>query len=304
MRIIVAGGSGFIGRPLVAGLAHDGHEVIVLTRRPEGAAELPSGASAVGWDGRTVTGWGGLVDGAGAVINLAGAGLADARWTDGRRRKLVESRTQPTEAVVEAIAAASHRPAVLLQASAIGYYGFRGDAIITEATDQGQGFLPELCAAWERASEPVEAAGVRRVLLRTGGMVLGLGGGALPKMALPFKLFAGGPIGSGRQYASWIHEDDEIGAIRFLLEDQGAAGPYNLAAPQPVTNAQLGKALAQALHRPYWLPAPSFALRLLLGELADVLLESARVVPERLLAAGYRHRFPRLDAALADLYGR
>lgn len=306
MRIVVAGGTGFIGRAVVAGLAHDGYEVIVLTRRPDRiqAADLPSGARAVGWDGRTTAGWGELVDGSGAVINLSGAGLADAPWTAGRRRVLLESRTQPTAALAQAILAAERRPAVLLQASAIGYYGFRGDAVIAEGSGQGEGFLAELCAAWERASEPVEAAGVRRVVLRTAGMVLGLGGGALPKLALPFQLFAGGPVGSGRQYVSWIHEDDEVGAIRFLLDHADASGPYNLAAPEPATNAEMGRALARVLRRPYWLPVPAFALRLVLGDLAEVLLGSARVVPERLLAMGYRHRFPRLGDALADLYGR
>lgn len=306
MRIVIAGGTGFIGRPLVAGLAHDGHEVVVLTRRPDRvrAADLPRGARALGWDGRSTDGWGETVDGAGAVINLTGAGLADAPWTAARKRVLRESRVQPAEALAAAIVAARQRPAVLLQGSAIGYYGFRGDEVITESSGQGEGFLAELCAAWERASEPVEAAGVRRVLLRTGGMVLGLGGGALPKLALPFRLFAGGPVGSGRQHVSWIHEDDEVGAIRFLMDAADAAGPYNLAAPEPATNAELGRALARALGRPYWLPAPAFALRLALGELAEVILDSARVVPERLLAAGYRYRFPRLADALADLYGR
>lgn len=304
MRIVVAGGTGFIGQPLVASLARDDHEVIVLTRHPERATALPRGARAVGWDARTPAGWGQLVDGAGAVINMAGAGLADARWSAARKRTLRGSRIDATTAIADAIAAASDRPGVLLQGSAIGYYGFRGDALITESTGPGEGFLAELCADWERASEPVEALGVRRVLLRTGGMVLGRGGGALPKMALPFKLFAGGPIGSGQQYASWIHRDDEIGAIRFLLDDASTSGPYNLVAPEPATNAEMGRALGRALHRPYWLPAPAFALRLVLGELADVILKSARVVPERLLAAGFAPRFPRLDDALEDIYSR
>lgn len=304
MRIIVAGGSGLIGRPLCERLAADGHEVHVLTRSPD-RVKLPAGVTADGWDGRTPHGWSPLVDGSGveggtAVVNLAGASLAAGRWTEKRKQILRQSRLDCTRAVAEAVGKAKTPPRVLLQGSAVGYYGDRRDGEVTEDADPGDDFLARLCADWEAASRPVEAKGVRRVLLRT-GVVLAKDGGALEKMALPVRLGAGGRLGSGQQGVPWIHLEDELEAIRFLLEAESARGPFNLTAPQPVTNEELMETLGRVLHRPVWLPAPGFALKLALGEMSDVLLTGQLAVPHRLQEAGYEFRFPVLEPALEDL---
>jgi uncharacterized protein len=299
MRVVITGGSGLIGRALVSDLSAAGYETVVLSRWPERVGGLPAGARAVGWDGASAAGWGELAAGA-AIVNLAGANLAAGRWTVRRKRLLSESRLRATAAVVAVAGAVEPRPAVLLQSSAVGYYGPTGDEPIAEEHAPGDDFLSRLCVAWEDASGGVEEAGVRRVLLRT-GVVLATEGGALPKMALPFRLFAGGPVGDGRQWLAWIHLADMVGAMRFLLESDEARGAFNLSAPTPVTNRDLAHALGRVLHRPSILPTPAFALRLALGEMASVLLTGQRAVPQRLLAAGYRFRFTDLEAALADL---
>ncbi|HUO86864.1 MAG TPA: TIGR01777 family oxidoreductase [Thermoanaerobaculia bacterium] len=302
-RVIVTGGSGLIGRPLVDGLAADGHEVIVLSRAPERVDRLPAGARAVGWDAESADGWGELADGAGGIVHLAGESLADWPWSDEKKRAIRDSRVRSSLAVLEAIRRAAVAPRVLLQASGVNYYGDTGDRVIDEEEPPGEGFLPEVCVEWEASTEEVEQRGVRRALLRT-AMVLSTEGGALPKLALPFKLFVGGPTGRGDHWMPWIHRTDQVAAIRFLLADEAAAGPFNLAAPQPVTNRELSRQLAHALRRPGWFPVPKTALRLALGEMADMLLVSLRVVPGRLENLGFRFRFPTLTQALADLYGR
>lgn len=301
MRIVVLGGSGLIGRALVARLAADGVEAWVVSRAPEGLRDLPVGVRATGWDGRTAAGFAALVDGAHALVNLAGEGIADGRWSAARKRRIVESRTAAAAACREAIEQAANRPAVWVQASAVGYYGSRGDEELTESSPAGDtGFLAATTAAWEASSIASEALGVRRVLLRT-GVVLDPEGGALGKMLTPFRLGLGGPLGDGRQWFPWIHRDDQVAAIRFLIDRDDLAGPFNLVAPQPLRNADFGRTLAGALGRPFLLPAPAFALRAAFGEMAETILGSQRVLPRRLLEAGFTFRFPEIGAALADL---
>jgi uncharacterized protein (TIGR01777 family) len=302
MRTIVAGGSGLLGRALVAELAAAGEEVVVLSRSPEQVTGLPATARAVRWDGRTAAGWGELAGGARAVVNLAGENLASGRWTAERRRRIRESRVQAGAAVLEAVRQAAAKPSVVIQASAVGYYGPRGDELVDEATSPGRDFLAEVCVAWEASTAPVEELGVRRAVIRT-GVVLSRAGGALPRLLLPFRFFAGGPLGSGRQWYPWIALADEIAAIRFLLERPEASGAFNLTAPEPVTNAELARALGRALGRPALLPTPALALRLLLGDMATVVLDGQRAVPRRLEALGFTWRYPTLDRALAAVLG-
>jgi uncharacterized protein (TIGR01777 family) len=311
MRIIITGGTGFLGRPLAARLAQDGHEVVVLTRDAQKAqAMLPAGVQAVAWDGRTTDGWGQLVDGAGAVVNLAGASIGGEtilanfteRWTAARKQAILQSRLNAGAAVVAAIAAAQHKPAVLLQSSASGYYGKRGDEPLDEsAAPANPCFESEVCAQWEQSTAAVDALGVRRVIVRT-GVVIDRGGGAFAPMLLPYQLFTGGPLGSGRQVLPWIHRDDWVSAMLFLMNDARASGPVNVCAPQPLSLDEFGRAIGRAIHRPHWLPVPAFALRLLLGEKADILLEGRRAVPAKLQAWGFQFKYPTADQALQAMF--
>ena len=302
MKVIVTGGSGLIGRALVASLAADGHQATVLSRDPERVRDLPEGVAVAGWDAKSAEQLTPLVAGADAVVHLAGAGIADGRWTAERKRLIRDSRVDSSAAVAAAIAAADPRPGVLLQGSAVGFYGPRGDEELTEESPPGDDFLAAICRDWEVASAAVEEIGVRRTVLRT-GVVLARDGGALAKMLLPFRLFAGGPAGSGRQYMPWIHLADEVGAIRFLLDSAEARGPFNLTAPEPLTNKQFSRVLGRVLHRPSFMPAPAFALKLALGEMSKILLEGQRALPRRLEQAGYRFQFPELEGALRALLG-
>ena len=301
MRVIITGGTGLIGKALAARLSGEGYEPIVLTRDPEKAKPgLPPGVRAAGWDGKTGAGWSDLIDAGTTIVHLAGAGVADSRWTEERKREIRDSRVLSGAAVLAAIREAPERPRALLQSSAVGYYGPRGDEAIDENEPSGSTFLAETCVAWEESTRAAESLGIRRVLLRT-GLVLDAKEGALGKMLLPAKLGANGPLGSGRQGFPWIHLEDEIGAIRFLLDRDDATGPFNLTAPNPVSQAEFARALGRVIHRPSFLPAPAFALRLALGEMADMLLSGHFVVPQRLLALGYEFSFPDLDGALEDL---
>jgi uncharacterized protein (TIGR01777 family) len=301
-RVILAGGSGLIGRALAVELVRAGVEVVVLTRSGH-VPPLPAGARAVRWDGRSAAGWAAECEGAEAIVNLAGENVGDGRWTAARKRRLEASRVEPTRAIVEAVRAARVPPRSLLQGSAVGCYGDGGERPLDETSPRGEGFLPELSARWEEASAPVEALGVRRVLLRT-GLVLSRDGGALAKMLTPFRLGLGGPLGGGRQWFPWIHLDDEIGAIRFLLERHDLAGVFNLVAPGAVRQGDFARALGRALGRPAVAPVPGAILRLALGDMAGVLLGGQLVIPARLAEHGYRFRYPDLDGALADLVGR
>jgi uncharacterized protein (TIGR01777 family) len=304
MRIIIAGGTGLIGRALCNSLAGDGHALIVLTRDPErpgpDGRPLPTEVQSVRWDARSTEGWGQLVDGADALVNLAGEGLSEGRWTVERKQHIYVSRINAGKAVVDAITAATHKPKVLVQASAVGYYGGRGDEVVTEASSPGSDFLAQVCFDWEASTAAAERLGVRRPVIRT-GLVLSKEGGAWPKIALPFRLFAGGAMGGGRQYWPWIHIEDEVRAIRFLIEHSDAHGPFNLTAPEPLTSKKFAKTLGSVMGRPSFVAAPAPALKLALGEMSTILLEGQRAVPKRLLDMGFTFTYPTAEAAFRTL---
>jgi hypothetical protein len=300
MRVLITGGTGLIGRALASELWGAGHEVVVTSRAPARARGLPPAVALRAWDGRSVEGALPLVDGASAVIHLVGESLAGGRWSPARKERLRASRVDSTRALVAAIARAASPPGTLVQGSAVGLYGPRGDEPLDEEAPAGTGFLADLVREWEAAAAPAEELGVRRLALRL-GVVLARGGGALPRMALPFRFFAGGRLGSGRQWLSWVHLADLVAAVRFLLGEPQLRGPFNVTAPEPLTNGDFSRELGRALRRPAFAPAPAPALRLLLGEMAEMLLTGQRVLPTRLLAAGYTFRFPTAEAALADL---
>ena len=301
MKIVVAGGSGFLGRPLVARLSSAGHEVIVLSRAGVGVGG--SRTRTVAWQPDGAAGsWADAIDGAGAVVNLAGEGISDRRWTKARKTWLEQSRLLSTRSLVAAIARAAERPPVLISASGVGYYGDTGDRIVTESDPPGRDFLANLCVAWEAEARKAEALGCRVALLRT-GVVLARHGGALKKLVPPFLMCAGGPIASGRQFLPWIHLDDYLALTEWLIEHAGASGPFNAAAPNPVTSRDFAKALGRAMHRPSSLPMPRVALRLLIGEMADVaLVAGQRVVPSRALADGFVFRCPEIDGAMRAIF--
>jgi uncharacterized protein (TIGR01777 family) len=302
MRIIIAGGTGFIGTALTKNLVTEGHQVWILTRNLQTAC-LPEGVRGIGWDGKTTGGWTELVPQMDAIVNLTGESLGTGPWTEERKKRILSSRVEAGQAISDAIRQASPRPKILIQASAVGFYGPHGDEPVTEESAPGCGFLAEVCKVWEASSLPVEALGVRRVVIRT-GVVLSKDGGALRRMILPFRLFAGGSLGNGRQGLPWIHPADEVAGIRFLLENEKALGIFNLSAPNPLSNAEFGHILAKVMRRPYWLPVPAFALRLLLGEMSTLVLEGQYMVPKRLKELGFRFRFETAEAALRDLMRR
>jgi uncharacterized protein (TIGR01777 family) len=298
MTIVMAGGSGFLGRALANGLTGAGHDVVVLTRRETGMSGPPNH---VRWtpDG-SVGPWASAIDGAHAVVNLAGESIAAGRWTDARKRSILQSRLRATRSLVGAIASARRPPAVLVSASAQGYYGDHGDEQVTEESAPGTDFMADVCVQWE--AEALKAADLTRVVLLRTGLVLSASEGALPRMLLPFRLFGGGRLGTGRQYMSWIHWRDWAGIVRWLLDGAATRGPVNICTPAPVTNSEFSNTLGRVLRRPSWLPAPAFAIRTVVGEMADALLfTSIRMVPRRLLDLGYRYEFPALEGALKEL---
>jgi uncharacterized protein len=292
MRILISGSSGTIGSALAASLSSEGQEVVRLVR------SNPRGPGEIRWDPQ-----GDFIDRAGiegmdAVVHLAGESLAEGRWTAGRKARIRDTRVRGTRLLSDAIAGASKPPKVLVSASAVGFYGDRGDEMLTEQSANGEGFLADVCREWEAATEPADATKIRVVSLRI-GMVLSGAGGALPKMMIPFKMGVGGKIGSGRQYMSWIVLDDLTAAIRFLLTAEQLRGPVNAVSPEPVTNAEFTKALGKALSRPTLFAVPAFAARAAFGEMADeVLLSSSRVIPEKLKVAGFKFVFPDLGLGL------
>ena len=296
MRIVVSGGSGFLGRALTSTLRAAGHQVMVLTRRPGREGDLL-------WSPETSGGaWAVALQAADVVINLAGEGIADKRWSPARKQAILRSRVQATRAIANVLRDAV-RPAVFLSGSAIGIYGHRGDDVVTEADAAGSDFLSHVCVAWEAEANAV--ADVTRVVLLRTGIVLARDGGALPRMALPFRFFAGGPVGSGRQFMSWVHRDDWIAMVIWAMDQTALAGPLNVTAPEPVRNVEFARELGHVLGRPSFLPAPAFALRLALGELADTaLLSSQRVHPAVAAGGGFAFRYPRVDEALQSIYGR
>jgi uncharacterized protein (TIGR01777 family) len=302
VRVLVTGGSGLVGRALAQELSSAGHGCLILSRQPDALSGFPVGTAFGTWNGMSAEDLQPLLEGVDAVVHLIGESIGEGRWSAARKQAILHSRTESSRAVAEALSAAGNPRVVLVQASAVGFYGPRGDEEVAEDEDAGGDFLAQVCREWEAASESVESVGIRRVVIRT-GVVLSADGGALPKMLLPFRLFAGGPLGSGEQFVPWIHIADEVGAIRFLIEDESARGPYNLVAPRAVDNRQLARAIGQELGRPSSLPTPAVALRLMLGEMSTLVLDGQRVAPRRLLESGYEFRFPELQAALRDLLG-
>lgn len=301
MRIAVLGGTGFIGTPLVKALLNAGHTVLVAGRRAR--PPVRSGPGYATWDGQSPAALAQICQGAQALVNLVGENLGAGRWTRSRRKRILESRVRAGQAVSRAFASLDKRPQVLIQASATGWYGLWPDLATApdfiEDGPAGSGFLAHVARQWEASTAPVQALGVRRVCIRT-APVLGRGGGALAKMLPLYRYGLGGPLGSGRQPFPWIHLDDAVGAIVFLLEQEGISGPCNLCAPEQVDNAAFARALGRLLRRPASLRAPAFALRLLLGQMAEeMLLNGQRCAPQKLLEAGYAFRHPHLAGALA-----
>ncbi len=311
MHIVLTGGTGLIGRALCARLLDAGHTLSVLTRAPRRAAALlPPEVRLQAWDARSPGGWARLLDGADGVVNLAGESIAGEslpailtrRWTAETKERIRQSRLRAGRALVDAIRQAARRPRVLVQASAVGYYGDASARAVDESAPPGDDFLARVCVEWEASTAEVEALGVRRAVIRT-GLVLAPEGGILPMLLLPVQFFVGGPLGSGEQAIPWIHIADETEAIRFLLERDDAAGAYNLCAPQPLSQAEFVRRAARLLRRPTFFSAPAPLLRLALGEKAALVLEGQRAVPRRLLDAGFRFRYENLEAALRDLLG-
>lgn len=305
MRVIITGGTGLIGAALAQSLARDGHEVIVLSRNPA-KHSFPAGVRGEQWDSKSAAGWGHLTDGADTIVNLAGepiagSGLLPSRWTEERKRRIRQSRIDAGTAVTEAITAASNKPKVLIQSSGLDYYGnVPSDKKINTTYPQGGSFLAGVAADWEASTAAVEEQGVRRVIIRS-GIVLSMESGALPITVLPFKFFAGGPLGSGEQWWPWIHLEDEVRAIRFLIEQDTAVGFYNLCTPNPLKNKEFAKAIGKVLNRPSFMPAPAFALKLALGEVAAIVLHGRRAVPQKLEDVGFTFSYPQLEEALTDL---
>ena len=303
MKVIVTGSTGLVGRALVRSLLADGHEVTRLVRGGSQGFRAP-GTAAVHWapsrgeiDAREL-------EGHDAAVHLAGESIAEGRWDDEKKRRILESRVKGTRLIAEALVGLSAKPRVLVSASAVGFYGDRGDEVVREESASGMDFLSEVCREWEKATLAASQAGLRVVHLRI-GVVLSAEGGALPKMLTPFKLGLGGRVGSGRQYMSWITLDDLVSVIRRAIEDESLRGPVNAVAPRPVTNGEFTKALGRVLGRPTIFPVPAFAARLAFGEMADaLLLAGARVEPARLNEAGFEFKNPEIEGALRSVLGK
>jgi hypothetical protein len=303
MRIAIAGGTGFLGYPLTRALMADGHDVVILTRRTTHARVAP-GARPVGWDPSAQAGpWSKEIETVDAVINLAGESIAARRWTPTHKQRILDSRVIATRSLVAAIAAARRPPRVFVSSSAVGYYGPCGDEIVTEEHAAGSDFLATVCDRWESEAR-VASSATRVACLRT-GLVLARDGAPLAPMLLPFKMGVGGPFGSGHQYWPWIHRDDWVALVRWAIDHEAAEGAINLTAPMPVTNREFARTLGKALGRPAFMRAPAFALRVVLGEMADALLLSGqRAVPARATNLGFVFRYTRLPDALGAIFER
>jgi len=297
MKVLIAGGSGFIGTALKNSLLQDSHEVLVLTRGRSRSA------SQVHWDGKTMNGWGHLINDMDAVVNLTGFGLEHWPWTRKQKQKFIDSRVIPGLALVSAIQNASRRPSVFLQSSGINRYGLRGEGLADESTRAADDFLAQLTVKWEAATQPVEELGIRRVVTRS-AVVLARKGGLFPLMTLLVRLFFGGKLGNGTQAMPWIHLKDEISAIKFLLENENARGAYNLIAPATTSNADFMRGIANVLHRPFWFHVPKFLLKLVLGEMSVLITEGRYSQPRRLLEQGFQFKFPQLAEALGDIFSK
>jgi uncharacterized protein (TIGR01777 family) len=300
VKIVIAGGTGFLGRPLTKRLVAEGHDVVILSRSP--VVEGPSRAVAWSPDGSAGE-WAKEIDGADAVVNLAGESIAGRRWSTAHKREILDSRVLATRSLAAAVARASRPPSVFVSGSAVGYYGPLGDELAVETTRAGSDFLAQVCQQWEAEASRVASARTRVVCIRT-GLPLERDGGALPQMLPPFKFGVGGPVGSGRQYWPWIHRTDWIDLVRWAIRTEAAVGPLNATAPEPVRNVTFARALGRALRRPSFMPAPAFALRLMFGEMADALLLSGqRAVPAKADALGFSFTYTHIDDALGAIFG-
>ncbi|NJR49306.1 MAG: TIGR01777 family protein [Leptolyngbyaceae cyanobacterium CSU_1_3] len=306
MKVAITGATGFVGSRLVERLQADGHTIVVLTRSPAKAEQVfstlaGSHLEVVAYTPSESGPWQAALSGCDGVVNLAGEAIAENRWTPERKQSLINSRKITTQKIVEAIANAELKPSVLVNSSAIGFYGTSETATFDEASAPGDDFLAEICQAWEAEASKVRESGTRLVILRT-GIVLG-NGGALGKMITPFKLFAGGPIGSGKQWFSWIHREDLISLILRALTRSDMEGVFNATAPHPVRMAEMTTILGQVMNRPSWLPVPSFALEAMLGDGAKVVLEGQEVLPKRTVASGFEYQYPTIKPALEEILG-
>lgn len=307
-RVILTGATGLIGRKLFGALRARDYQIVIFSRSPQRAREaLPGAADYVAWAPAEDGPWARAIDGADAVIHLAGApisqGLLGKRWTPAYKAEILNSRVIGTRGIVNAIGSAPRRPQVLVNASAIGYYGYSDATPLDETSPAGRDFVAQVCVDWEREATRAETLGVRTVYLRT-GIVLAPEEGALPQILLPFKLFTGGPIMPGTQYYSWIHPDDEIGLILLALEDGRARGPLNATAPEPLMNRDFSAVVGKVLRSPSWLPVPEFSLRAALGEMADLVVKGQRVLPKQAQQLGYQFKHTGLEGALRELLGR
>lgn len=309
-KIIIAGGSGFIGTKLAEKFVSGGYEVVILTRNPK-KPRANSFIRFVGWDGQTPGDWFSEIEGSKAVVNLAGKSIAGetlpailfGRWTQKNKQEILQSRVSSGKVLAEAVLSARNKPQVLIQASGIGFYGTSSTTPLDEESPPGSDFLASVSLDWEVSSRDVTAGGIRHAVIRS-GVVLDPGGGILPLVALPIRLFLGGRLGNGRQPFPWIHIEDEIAAIQFLVENNNCNGAYNLVAPGITSNAEFGKVLAAVLRRPFYLPVPAFLLKLLLGEKSILVLAGQQAVPRKLLDAGFTFHHPQAESALKDLYRR
>jgi uncharacterized protein len=299
MKLVITGASGFIGSALADELKNQSHSLVRLSRKPEGSRNT-SKEQWLSWEPGKSGSWEQAVDGADGIVHLAGEPIAAKRWTAAQKAKLRSSRVDTARALVRAMEKARIKPRFLIGASAVGYYGSRGDETLTEKSAPGNDFLARLCVEWEGEARKAESLGIRVALVRT-GIVLGKGKGALAKMVPPFKMFFGGPLGSGKQWLPWIHIEDEVGLIRFLIENESARGPFNATAPNPVTMGEFARALGKTLKRPSWAPVPAFALTLLLGEMAEMLLGGQRALPAAAEGSGFRFKYRNVEPALSSL---
>lgn len=295
MNVLIAGGSGFIGTALSKSLEQDGHKVFILTR------SQPRPPNQIQWDGKTINGWGSRIDEMDAVVNLTGYGLEHWPWTKRQKQRFIDSRVIPGLALATAIKEASHRPSVFLQISGINRYGLRNKGVADESTPAAADFPAELTVVWEDTTRTIEELGVRRVIART-AVVLSKRGGLFPLMVLPVKLFFGGNLGDGTQATPWIHIDDQVNAIKFLLQNEKASGPFNLIAPTPTSNADFMRIIAEQLHRPYWFHLPALLLRIPLGEMSVMITEGSYSQPKRLLELGFKFQFPTVQDAVKDIF--
>ncbi len=300
MNIILAGGTGLIGKELLNQLIEKKHTVTLLKRNSKDISSPSPFMRVEIWDGKNLGNWVTAFDDADAVINLSGEPIAAKRWTSSQKEKILSSRIDSTRAIVSAIKESKKKPTVLVNASAVGYYGNVESGDVTELHEKGKGFLADVCARWEDEALQAEQLGVRVALLRT-GIVLHKEGGALQKMLPPFKYFVGGKLGNGNQWFPWIHFDDEIQIILFAMEHNTITGAVNLASPNPITNKDFSSALGKTIHRPSIFPVPAYILKMMLGEMSEMLLGGQKVIPEKLLRAGYKFSYPNLTAALNSL---